>query len=180
MKLFISLFIITNILFSQTINEQIHALEKASPQERVKLMNNIKKELMNMNEEKRMSTISSLREKLQAKHEETTHETTPQEGSREKDFNPVEENHQNESEEHSHLEQYEQQEQMMNSTHIKEREEHHQFIQNNEEQQNHTEQQTYVEQQTNTEQQIHAEQQIPERENGQYNISENSSHDYER
>ena len=104
MKIFISLFILSNILFSQSTNDKIHALEKASPQERVRLMNHIKKELMNMTEEKRMRTIHSLREKLQAKHTEIRHKTTVQEGLKE-DFSHREGNHQNVLREHLHQEQ---------------------------------------------------------------------------
>jgi len=104
MKIFISLFILSNILFSQSTNDNIHALEKASPQERVRLMNHIKKELMNMTEEKRMRTIHSLREKLQAKHTETRHKVTVEEGLKE-DFSHREGNHQNVLSEHSHPEQ---------------------------------------------------------------------------
>ena len=159
MRISILLFIITNILSSQTINEQIHALEKASPQERVKLMNNIKRELISMNEEKRMSTISSLREKLQARHEETTHEMALQENSNQERFSHRERG--------SHLEEFAQQEHMTNSTHIKEIE-HHQFMQNRAEQQNRVEQQNHVEQQ------------IPERESGQHEIIENNYHNSER
>jgi len=59
------------LLLSETINEQIHALETATPQERVELMNHIKEQLISMNEENRMKTLSKLRAKLQDKHEES-------------------------------------------------------------------------------------------------------------
>ena len=67
MKIFFSLIITTVLIFSQTINEQIHALENASPQKRVELMNHIKEQLISMNHEKRMKTIANLQKKLQAK-----------------------------------------------------------------------------------------------------------------
>jgi hypothetical protein len=63
--IFFSLF-----LCSQTINEQIHALDKATPTERVALMNSIKEQLISMNTERRMKTIASLQAKLQHKSEE--------------------------------------------------------------------------------------------------------------
>ena len=62
--IFFSLF-----LWSQTINEQIHALDKATPKERVALMNSIKEQLISMHTEKRMKTIETLQEKLQHKNE---------------------------------------------------------------------------------------------------------------
>jgi hypothetical protein len=55
------------LLSAETINEQIHALQNATPQERVELMNSIKEQLISMNENKRMATLASLREKLQQK-----------------------------------------------------------------------------------------------------------------
>jgi len=64
------------LLLSETINEQIHALETATPQERVELMNHIKEQLISMNEENRMQTLSKLRAKLQDKHEESHLETS--------------------------------------------------------------------------------------------------------
>ena len=67
MKLIFSLIVTTVLLFSITINEQIHALENASPQKRVELMNHIKEQLISMNNEKRMKTIGVLQKKLQSK-----------------------------------------------------------------------------------------------------------------
>ena len=70
MRVIFSLIFLSLFLLSETINEQIHALEIATPQERVALMNHIKKQLISMNEEKRMQTLGALRAKLQAKNEE--------------------------------------------------------------------------------------------------------------
>ena len=179
MKFIFSLIVTTVLLFSQTINEQIHALENASPEKRVELMNSIKKQLISMNQEKRMSTINSLREKLQVKHQERTHEIIPQENLNSEHVNNRNREHQNSSNMGLHLEQYEQQEQMINSTHIKERE-RHQFIQNHREQENFTQQQNHGEQGNFTQQQNHSEQQTPERESGQRETRENNYHNSER
>ena len=70
MKVIFSLIFFSLFLLSETLNEQIHALEDATPQERVALMNHIKEQLISMNEEKRMQTLGALRAKLQAKNEE--------------------------------------------------------------------------------------------------------------
>ena len=43
------------------INTQIEAVQKASPQERVELMNKLKVQLASMNEEERANTISTIR-----------------------------------------------------------------------------------------------------------------------
>ncbi len=69
--IFFSLF-----LWSQTINEQLHALDKATPKERVALMNSIKEQLVRMNTERRMKTIETLQDKLQHKnaHQENAHQ----------------------------------------------------------------------------------------------------------
>jgi len=67
MRIFFSLTLLSLFLYSETINEQIHALEDATPKERVKLMNNIKKQLVSMNAEKRTLTLKTLRKKLQHK-----------------------------------------------------------------------------------------------------------------
>ncbi len=74
MRIFCSLIFLSLFLYSENINEQIHALQNATPQERVELMNSIKEQLISMNEEKRIQTLETLRDKLQhnseAKHEE--------------------------------------------------------------------------------------------------------------
>lgn len=73
MRMFCSLIFLSLFLYSENINEQIHALQNATPQERVELMNSIKEQLISMNEEKRIETLETLRNKLQhnceAKHE---------------------------------------------------------------------------------------------------------------
>jgi len=67
MKIIFSFIFITLLLFSQTINEQIHALENANPAKRVALMNSIKQQLINMKQEKRLKIITVLQKKLQVK-----------------------------------------------------------------------------------------------------------------
>ena len=109
MKMLFSLIITTVFLFSQTINEQIHALEDASPEQRVELMNSIKKQLISMNQEKRMKTIGDLQKKLQVKHEQRNTETTHQlENTSNNEDEPTAD---------AHLEQHEMQEHMMNRSH---------------------------------------------------------------
>jgi len=71
MKIIFSLIFLSLFLLSETINEQIHALEDATPEKRVELMNHIKEQLISMNEEARNNTLDALRAKLQAKEEET-------------------------------------------------------------------------------------------------------------
>lgn len=66
MKIIFSWIVISILLFADTINEQIHALENASPTQRVALMNQIKSQLVSMNEKKRKNTLSKLRKKLHA------------------------------------------------------------------------------------------------------------------
>ena len=46
---------------THSIDEEIAAIQKASPQERVDLMNALKRKLMQMNKEDRMATISKMR-----------------------------------------------------------------------------------------------------------------------
>jgi hypothetical protein len=78
MRVMVSLIFLSLFLYGQTINEQIHALEEATAEERVELMNNIKKQLVSMNTERRMLTIGVLREQLEhnneTKDEANTHE----------------------------------------------------------------------------------------------------------
>lgn len=75
MKIIFSLICMSGFLLSATINEQIHALEDASPQERVALMNHIKEQLIEMNHEERMNTITALQEKLHANNGHDTIES---------------------------------------------------------------------------------------------------------
>ncbi len=65
MRMFCSLIFLSLFLYSENINEQIHALQNATPKERVELMNSIKEQLISMNEEKRIQTLETLRDKLQ-------------------------------------------------------------------------------------------------------------------
>jgi hypothetical protein len=46
---------------ADSINEQIEVIQKASPQERVELMNKLKLQLATMNEQERSNAISALR-----------------------------------------------------------------------------------------------------------------------
>jgi len=50
-----------------TIDERISAISKASPKERVRMMNNLKRSIVNMNLEQRASAIAHLRMKMNAK-----------------------------------------------------------------------------------------------------------------
>ncbi len=59
MRLLFRLIILTILGFSQTINEQLKELENASPQRRVDLMNHIKEQLILMNQQERMQTITN-------------------------------------------------------------------------------------------------------------------------
>ena len=104
-----SLVVTTVLLFSETINEQIHALESASPQERVELMNSIKMQLISMNHEERMKTIGNLQKKLQVKHTQMNAETAHEHESQNDDRDEAKNEHQ--------LEQHEMQEHMMNRSH---------------------------------------------------------------
>jgi hypothetical protein len=50
-----------------SINEQIQAIQKASPRERAQLMNKLKIQIASMNEEERADAISSLRTEMGGK-----------------------------------------------------------------------------------------------------------------
>ena len=52
-----------------TIDQRISAISKASPKERVRMMNNLKRSIVNMNLEQRASAIAHLRMKMNAKKE---------------------------------------------------------------------------------------------------------------
>jgi len=75
MRIIISLIFSSLFSCSQTINEQIHLLEDATPKERVALMNSIKEQLVSMNEETRIDTINTLRKKLQHNNK-TSHQNS--------------------------------------------------------------------------------------------------------
>ena len=60
-----------------SIDQQIAAMQKASPQDRVKLMNQFKQQLASMNAEERSKSISHLREEMKANNNHTEHQ--PQE-----------------------------------------------------------------------------------------------------
>ena len=54
-----------------SIDQQIAAIQQASPQDRVKLMNQFKQHLATMNAEERAKSISHLRQKMQVTNEHT-------------------------------------------------------------------------------------------------------------
>lgn len=60
-----------------SVDQQITAMQKATPQERVKLMNQFKQQLATMNAQERAKSISQLREKMQehSDHAADMHDT---------------------------------------------------------------------------------------------------------
>lgn len=64
MRLLFIIMLSISISIAEDINEQIKSLEEATPQERVELMNHIKEQLIEMNQNERMNTIEKLRSKL--------------------------------------------------------------------------------------------------------------------
>lgn len=64
MKIVIMLMFSLSIAFTLTLDEQIKLLEHATPKERVELMNKIKEQLIEMNQNERMNTIEKLRAKM--------------------------------------------------------------------------------------------------------------------
>ena len=113
MKIIFSLIITTVLLFSITINEQIHALEKASPQKRVELMNHIKEQLISMNQEERMKAIGTLQEKIQGNHNKNNqqHQSSMQRETKEQE-------HKNRNSiKCNHLEQHEMRSEQLNLSH---------------------------------------------------------------
>lgn len=63
----ITIVLSTLLLKADTINEQIEAIQKATPQERVELMNALKKRLASMNEEERANAINTLQTEIGGK-----------------------------------------------------------------------------------------------------------------
>lgn len=51
-----------------SVDQQIAAMQQATPQERVKLMNQFKQQLANMNADERAKSITQLREQMQQKN----------------------------------------------------------------------------------------------------------------
>ena len=84
--LWIPLFLASMTLLSAqeplTIDQQIEAIRKAAPQERVKLMNQFKQQLASMNAEERSKSISRLRTKIQGTQEHTASEQMNSEAQR--------------------------------------------------------------------------------------------------
>jgi hypothetical protein len=68
MKIVYITLLISSILFSQSLNSQIKKLENSSPKERVALMNDIKTQLILMNENDRMNTIHLLKARVSSKN----------------------------------------------------------------------------------------------------------------
>lgn len=74
MKIIIVLLISVSIACTQTINEQIKSLEQLTPKERVVLMNHIKEQLIEMNQNERMNTIEKLRAKMNPSQKQVPHD----------------------------------------------------------------------------------------------------------
>ena len=55
------------LIASDSVNEQIQAIQKVSPQERAQLMNKLKIQIASMNEEERADAISALRTEMDGK-----------------------------------------------------------------------------------------------------------------
>ena len=55
----------SQLLAEDSIDHQINAIQKASPQERVQLMNKFKMQLADMNEEERANAIIQMQERMQ-------------------------------------------------------------------------------------------------------------------
>jgi len=65
----LTLVFLTTLLFGQgmnSIDQQIEAIQKAPAKQRVQMMNEFKKKLMQMNQEQRMAAISKMRSKMAA------------------------------------------------------------------------------------------------------------------
>jgi len=109
MKIIVLFIFITLLLFSQTMNEQIHALEYATPEKRVALMNHIKEQLITMNHKERMKTIHTLQKKLQVKHENQSHQSHSDENKLEpyERHEQSQEEHQRDSHLHQEVHQHE-------------------------------------------------------------------------
>ena len=78
--LYLSLLMGSTLLFANeqiSVDQQIAAIQQATPQERVKLMNQFKQQLATMNAQERAKSISELREKMQSHsdHAADTHNT---------------------------------------------------------------------------------------------------------
>lgn len=58
---------ISILIASDSVNEQIQAMQKVSPQERSQLMNKLKIQIASMNEEERADAISALRTEMGGK-----------------------------------------------------------------------------------------------------------------
>ncbi len=125
MKIIFSLICISIFLLSATINEQIHALEDASPKERVALMNHIKEQLIEMNHEERMNTITALQEKL---HANNGHDTIESGQDIVENQDNSHESNEVESNEVKNLEHHELQEQMLTHHKIEDELHHHQKL----------------------------------------------------
>ena len=83
MKIFYILSLFLSLLSALSINEQIRSLERATPKERVALMNHIKEQLIEMNQNERMDTIHLLKSQFHSERgvEGRNHESLSQEQS---------------------------------------------------------------------------------------------------
>lgn len=74
MKKIITIFVlITMMLFSKSINEQIKTLKNLSPAKRILMMNRIKKQLISMNKQERIKTINLLKRKMLPNNKKLPH-----------------------------------------------------------------------------------------------------------
>lgn len=69
---------ISILIASDSVNEQIQAMQKVSPQERSQLMNKLKIQIASMNEEERADAISALRTEMGGKSMNPGTSTTSQ------------------------------------------------------------------------------------------------------
>lgn len=67
--IFLTLFVITTLhLSAQDIDAQMESIRQASPQERVQLMNELKRQIAQMNQSDRSTAINNLRSSMQKKN----------------------------------------------------------------------------------------------------------------
>lgn len=65
LKLSVALMLLGTLAIADTVDEQITEIQNAAPQERVQLMNQLKKDLSTLGEEDRVQVMNKLRIKMQ-------------------------------------------------------------------------------------------------------------------
>lgn len=90
--------------FSQSLDEQLSRLEEMNPSERVALMNQIKEELMEMNQEERLESIEKLRAKFHTDEHASSSDECESESIRHEASSSLQEHMQNHQDEHQALE----------------------------------------------------------------------------